>query len=85
MKLESSNGSTNGPAKPVESHQNGNTNGTPNGISKELETAEEKKGRISSLVIVYFTLFLQSLGLAVTMTGVWPFLDKVSCNLFIDK
>lgn len=84
MKLENSIGATNGSAKPVESHLNGNgvINGAANGIVKELESAEEKKERIGSLVIVYFTLFLQSLGLAVTMTGVWPFLDKVSFNDF---
>lgn len=84
MKLENSVRATNGSVKPVESHSNGNgvINGAANGIVKELESAEEKKERIGSLVIVYFTLFLQSLGLAVTMTGVWPFLDKVSFKYF---
>lgn len=54
-------------------------NGIKNGTGeKVLETDEEKKERTSSLIIVYFTLFLQSLGLAIAMTGVWPFLDKVS-------
>lgn len=68
---------TNG--KLVEVHQNGHKNGSNNaGASKVLETDDEKKGRRNSLIIVYFTLFLQSLGLAVAMTGVWPYLDKVS-------
>jgi hypothetical protein len=44
----------------------------------DLETEEGKKERTKSLIIVYFTLFLQSLGLAIAMTGVWPFLDKVN-------
>lgn len=52
-----------------------------NGGGKVLETGEEKVQRTKSLIIVYFTLFLQSLGLAIAMTGVWPFLDKVSLIL----
>lgn len=67
--MENSNG------KP---HGNGIKNGGSNGVYKVLETDAEKKERIISLIIVYFTLFLQSLGLAIAMTGVWPFLDKVS-------
>lgn len=54
---------------------------TKNGGGKVLETDEEKVKRTKSLIIVYFTLFLQSLGLAIAMTGVWPFLDKVSLIL----
>lgn len=69
---------SNGTAKPVNVHQNGTKNGVSNGITKTLETTAEKKERTISLIIVYFTLFLQSLGLAIAMTGVWPFLDKVS-------
>lgn len=64
---------TNSNGKTVE---NGFKNGAANG--KTLETEDEKKERTKSLIIVYFTLFLQSLGLAIAMTGVWPFLDKVS-------
>jgi hypothetical protein len=61
--------------------EDSNGNGVKNGIAGEkiLETPEEKQARTKSLIIVYFTLFLQSLGLAISMTGVWPFLDKVSC------
>jgi hypothetical protein len=58
--------------------ENGIKNGAMNGGGKVLETQEEKVERTKSLIIVYFTLFLQSLGLAIAMTGVWPFLDKVS-------
>lgn len=65
--------------KLVEISQNGSKNISTNANStRVLETEEEKKERRNSLIIVYFTLFLQSLGLAVAMTGVWPFLDKVS-------
>ncbi len=44
---------------------------------KALESDEEKKYRFLSLYIIYFTLFLQSLGLAIAMTGVWPYVSKV--------
>ena len=69
---------SNGTPKPVDVQQNGTKNGVSNNITKSLETAAEKRERTISLIIVYFTLFLQSLGLAIAMTGVWPFLDKVS-------
>jgi hypothetical protein len=72
--MEKSNG-TNGNI--VVSHLNGRNNGHSNGVLKDLETSDEKKERMKSLIIVYFTLFLQSVGLASVMTGVWPFLDKV--------
>jgi hypothetical protein len=65
-------------SKVAEVHRNGTTNGSANGVMKLLETEQEKKERTKSLIIVYFTLFLQSLGLAIAMTGVWPFLDKVN-------
>lgn len=47
-------------------------------IDKALESPIEKKDRFKSLYIVYFTLFLQSLGLAIAMTGVWPYVSRVS-------
>lgn len=53
-----------------------------NGIKKEnkfiLETAEERRDRMWSLRIVYFTMFLVSLGFSIVLTGIWPYLDKVS-------
>lgn len=71
--------SSNGAEKCVDVLQNGTKNeSVSKSITKNLETAAEKKERTVSLIIVYFTLFLQSLGLAIAMTGVWPFLDKVS-------
>lgn len=55
-----------------ENHQNGN------GTDKiELESTKEKKERIWSLRIVYFSLFTISLGFSIVLTGIWPFLDKV--------
>ncbi|KAG5677633.1 hypothetical protein PVAND_007374 [Polypedilum vanderplanki] len=48
-----------------------------NGTIKPLETSEEEKERYKSLYIIYFTLFLQSLGLAVCMTGIWPYVSKL--------
>lgn len=51
-------------------------------VVKELETPAETKDRLKSLYVVYFTLFLQSLGLAICMTGVWPYISKVSFDLF---
>jgi hypothetical protein len=66
--------------------KNGNTKS--NGIvGKALENDVERKERFLSLYIVYFTLFLQSLGLAIAMTGVWPYLSRVSCffiNVFVN-
>jgi hypothetical protein len=46
----------------------------PNG----LETPQEKKERMISIRIIYFTMFLMSLGFSIILTGVWPYLDKVS-------
>jgi hypothetical protein len=43
-----------------------------------LETDEEKRDRIWSLRIIYFTMFLISLGFSIVLTGIWPYLDKVN-------
>lgn len=81
--MEDSNGATlhefrqNGVINTTNIGTNGNANGKTIGSVTVLETASEKRERTISLIIVYFTLFLQSLGLAIAMTGVWPFLDKV--------
>lgn len=75
--MENSNGTAK--CDYVDVHRNGTKNGVAQeSIAKALETPAEKRERTYSLIIVYFTLFLQSLGLAIAMTGVWPFLDKVS-------
>lgn len=43
-----------------------------------LESLKEYKERRISILIIYFTMFLISLGFSVILTGVWPYLDKVS-------
>lgn len=54
-----------------------NNGNQQNGLSVVLETDKEKKERLWSLWIVYFTMFLISLGFSIVLTGIWPFLDKV--------
>lgn len=44
----------------------------------DLETELQYKERWISIYIIYFTMFLISLGFSVVITGVWPYLDKVS-------
>lgn len=47
-----------------------------------LESETEYRQRWLSIRIIYFTMFLMSLGFSVVLTGIWPFLDKVrSCNV----
>lgn len=43
-----------------------------------LETEDERKTRLLSLKIIYFTMFLMTLGFSIILTGIWPYLDKVS-------
>lgn len=43
-----------------------------------LESHKEYRGRWRSLYVVYFTTFLMALGFSIVITGVWPYLDKVS-------
>lgn len=47
-----------------------------------LETENEKKTRMLSLKIIYFTMFLMTLGFSIILTGIWPYLDKVTNDLF---
>lgn len=42
-----------------------------------LETDNERHERFCSLKIIYFTMFLISLGFSIVLTGIWPYLDKV--------
>ncbi|KAF7271162.1 CLN7/MFS domain-containing 8 [Rhynchophorus ferrugineus] len=46
-------------------------------IDESLETIEEYKERWRSIYVIYFTMFLMSLGFSVVVTGVWPYLDKL--------
>lgn len=43
-----------------------------------LETARERRERWRSVYVIYFTMFQMSLGFSIVLTGVWPYLDKVS-------
>ncbi|XP_012272261.1 major facilitator superfamily domain-containing protein 8 [Orussus abietinus] len=43
----------------------------------DLETAQERRDRWKSIYIIYFTMFLMSLGFSIILTGVWPYLDKL--------
>nr|XP_012225628.1 PREDICTED: major facilitator superfamily domain-containing protein 8 [Linepithema humile]XP_012225629.1 PREDICTED: major facilitator superfamily domain-containing protein 8 [Linepithema humile]XP_012225630.1 PREDICTED: major facilitator superfamily domain-containing protein 8 [Linepithema humile]XP_012225632.1 PREDICTED: major facilitator superfamily domain-containing protein 8 [Linepithema humile] len=42
-----------------------------------LETELERKERWRSVYVIYFTMFLMSLGFSIILTGVWPYLDKL--------
>ncbi|KAG8237890.1 hypothetical protein J437_LFUL017898 [Ladona fulva] len=46
-------------------------------IDYELETAEDRTQRWRSIRVIYFTMFLMSLGFSIIITGVWPYLDKL--------
>lgn len=43
-----------------------------------LESHSDYRKRKWSLVVIYFTTFLMALGFSIIITGVWPYLDKVS-------
>lgn len=47
-----------------------------------LETEQQYKERWRSIYIIYFTMFLISLGFSIIVTGVWPYLDEVSADRF---
>ncbi|XP_052129011.1 major facilitator superfamily domain-containing protein 8, partial [Frankliniella occidentalis] len=42
-----------------------------------LETDQEYAERWMSIRIIYFTIFLMSLGFSIVITGVWPYLQKL--------
>jgi hypothetical protein len=43
----------------------------------DLETPQERRRRWMSIRIIYFTMFIMTLGFSIVLTGVWPFLDSV--------
>jgi MFS transporter, ceroid-lipofuscinosis neuronal protein 7 len=53
-------------------------NTLPLNFDATLETEQEYKERWRSIRIIYFTMFLMSLGFSIILTGIWPYLDKVS-------
>uniref|UniRef100_A0A182TET7 Major facilitator superfamily (MFS) profile domain-containing protein n=1 Tax=Anopheles melas TaxID=34690 RepID=A0A182TET7_9DIPT len=48
-----------------------------NDLDDGLETAAEYTERWTSVRIIYYTMFLMSLGFSIILTGVWPYLDKL--------
>lgn len=50
---------------------------TEDKLDLNLENETQYKERWRSIYIIYFTMFLISLGFSVIVTGVWPYLDKV--------
>ncbi|XP_049544764.1 major facilitator superfamily domain-containing protein 8-like [Anopheles darlingi] len=48
-----------------------------NDLEDGLESPEECTERWTSIRIIYYTMFLMSLGFSIILTGVWPYLDKL--------
>nr|CAI5855689.1 unnamed protein product [Callosobruchus analis] len=46
-------------------------------LNDDLETPQQYRERWRSIYIIYFTMFLISLGFSIIVTGVWPYLDKL--------
>jgi hypothetical protein len=44
----------------------------------DLETFEERRTRWRSIRIIYLTMFVMSTGFTIILTGVWPYLKKVT-------
>lgn len=53
---------------------------TPKDFTEDIETKIEYKERWISIYVIYFNMFIISLGFSIILTGVWPYLDKVSLN-----
>lgn len=47
-------------------------------LAAELESPQERRERWRSVYVIYFTMFQMSLGFSIVLTGVWPYLDKVT-------
>lgn len=54
-------------------------------FTDSLETEQEYRERWRSIYVIYFTMFLISLGFSIIVTGVWPYLDKVSLLITIEN
>ncbi|XP_066253732.1 major facilitator superfamily domain-containing protein 8 [Euwallacea similis] len=46
-------------------------------FDESLETVQQHRERWRSIYVVYFTMFMMSLGFSIVVTGVWPYLDKL--------
>lgn len=53
------------------------TNEIPEELDDGLESLDDYKQRWRSIHIIYFTMFLMSLGFSIILTGIWPFLTAV--------
>ncbi|XP_008210269.1 major facilitator superfamily domain-containing protein 8 [Nasonia vitripennis] len=49
----------------------------PEIVDDDLETVEQRRQRYRSIYVIYFTMFLMSLGFSIILTGVWPYLQKL--------
>ncbi|XP_015610069.1 major facilitator superfamily domain-containing protein 8 isoform X2 [Cephus cinctus] len=50
---------------------------SPTFLNDDLESYVERQARWRSIYVIYFTMFLMSLGFSIILTGVWPYLDKL--------
>jgi hypothetical protein len=64
-------------------NSNATENGDKSANNQILETEKERSERFRSLWIVYFTMFLISLGFSIVLTGLWPYLDTVRNHYFL--
>ncbi|XP_014217374.2 major facilitator superfamily domain-containing protein 8-like [Copidosoma floridanum] len=46
-------------------------------VDDDLETVAERKQRYNSIYVIYFTMFLMSLGFSIVLTGMYPYLEKL--------
>ncbi|KNC30590.1 hypothetical protein FF38_11972, partial [Lucilia cuprina] len=49
----------------------------PQEVDDGLETLDEYRMRWRSIKVIYFTMFLMSLGFSIILTGIWPYLNKL--------
>ncbi|XP_065360293.1 major facilitator superfamily domain-containing protein 8 isoform X1 [Calliphora vicina] len=49
----------------------------PSDVDDGLETLDEYRMRWRSIRVIYFTMFLMSLGFSIILTGIWPYLNKL--------
>ncbi|XP_037806289.1 major facilitator superfamily domain-containing protein 8 isoform X1 [Lucilia sericata] len=49
----------------------------PSEVDDGLETLDEYRMRWRSIKVIYFTMFLMSLGFSIILTGIWPYLNKL--------
>lgn len=60
----------------------------PQDIDDGLESLDDYIFRWRSVKIIYFTMFLMSLGFSIILTGIWPYLNKVKnfvTNIILTK